>query len=405
MSRCQKLLFSPLEDHLLLPFLEKVSSQEKQEIQLNLLKKVIEESNGSVREALVILEKIFLNQKEKELINNLQIIENTSLELLNLIFNSKYSESLTKLSENLNNSIRIFEIILDRLLELSFYSMGSYSRELLFNLSVQEAESFLKLSPNLNSMINFLAPVMSSTTSNSLKTIQFSKFILLNLFQANLKKEIISPKGEILMNSTTSANKVIEQKQYSQSRNYSTDGPKIAPLLSETIEQKQKSSDLPNIKDMTSHNILKIVASDFPKLNFIEKLMREEEILDILNSCDKQLSKERYLILQKYLESDNSNFLLTELIKKINSKYEIICSKEGCLITFSNDFDTKLFNLKIRSPRINSLLVKLFEKSINCIGISISDLSTVVKRNNNSDNKEIKNYLAISSKKKKEELL
>ncbi|ADX98381.1 DNA polymerase III subunit gamma/tau [Mycoplasma suis] len=214
LSRCQKLLFSPLEENTLISFLEKISSLENKETKKELLKKIFEESNGSVRESLVLLEKTFINQKsdKEELIENLEGIETISLELLNLILKSNYSESLAKLSENLSSSTKIFEIILDRLLELSFYSMSSFSKELLVKLNEQQAEEFLKLNPNLSSMINFLAPTLSKNSKSTLKSSQFAKFVLLNLLHANLK-ESLPPQKEVTLKEENTSLKNSESKK------------------------------------------------------------------------------------------------------------------------------------------------------------------------------------------------
>lgn len=395
LSRCQKLFFSPIQTEDLNQLLSSISQAESKEITSEIITKLSENSKGSAREAIVSLEKILINsESSKEVLDNLPNLEEETLELLALIFSSDCLKAIGKLKKNFTNSNKLFELILDKLLELSFYQLSS-SKEVLGTISEEQAKIFMQNNPNLNSMINFLAPALSSGVTQF--SFAYSKYLLVNLFEScypsslqrptkEIKKVEIIPKPKIEPPKQKEEIKKVEITETNSQPNKAEQkhsSLEIGTLLSEAIVQKSKVGDLPSVIELFQHTLLGFENVDLPQFKFDQTITKDKEIILLLRRADRETSKEYYSQLKNYLDNDEVNELfISKLFEHMVSKYELICSSDStCIVVFPNESKANYFNLKVKNLEVTRKLYKIFESSINWKGITLSDLQTAIQKN------------------------
>ncbi|AHC39792.1 DNA polymerase III subunit gamma/tau [Mycoplasma ovis str. Michigan] len=389
LSRCQKLFFSPIQYEDLNQLLSNISKAENREITSEIISKLSENSKGSAREAIVSLEKLLTDTQtsNEELLQNLSNLEEESLELLDLICSSNYLQAIEKIKKNLTNSNRLFELTLDRLLELSFYQLSS-SKEVLSSISEDRAQSLLKQNPNLNKMINFLAPSVS--TGTNIFSFSYSKYLLVNLFecchssfQPTINKLI---KEKAQTDKKQEIPKVVQAASSQKQEQNNHESLSLGALLSEAIVQKTKVSDLPKSTSLFRHSLIKFESVDLPQFKFSQLLANEKEIILLLRKADKEVSKEYYSLLNNYLkgeeEFEQKDLVVSQLFENMISKYELICSKDfSCIVVFSNESKSNYFNLKVKNLDIKKKLHKIFNNSINWKGITLLELQSAIRNN------------------------
>ncbi|AFN65449.1 DNA polymerase III subunits gamma and tau [Mycoplasma wenyonii str. Massachusetts] len=363
LSRCQKLFFAPIKTEDLNQLLLHISQIEKKKVDSEIISKLSEASKGSAREAIVSLEKLLTDTKSIDSLTNL---ERESLELLNLMLNSNYLEAIKRVKKNLVNSNKLFELVLERLLELSFYQLTS-SKEVLSSLSEEQAKSVLSSGLNLNSMINFLAPALS--TGPNQFSLSYSKYLLVNLFENCGKVVVKEVKKE-----------VIEEKKVSIEEKRSEKGS-----LSESVTETVKTITLPEAKKLFKHHMLGIDNIDLPQFNSIQLLPEEKEMILLLRRADRETSQEHYFLLKDYLEAkdnEEKELVISQLFEDMIPKYELICSSDSkCVVVFPDENKANYFNLKVKNLEIIKTLYKIFGFTIAWKGITLSELQNAIKKN------------------------
>ncbi|PYC99631.1 hypothetical protein B4U78_015535 [Microbacterium esteraromaticum] len=392
LSRCQKLFFSPIQTEDLNQLLSNISQAENKKITSEVITKLSENSKGSAREAIVSLEKILINsESSEEVLDNLPNLEEESLELLALIFSSDYLKAIGRLKKNLTNSNKLFELILDKLLELSFYQLSS-SKEVLGTISEEQAKIFMQNNPNLNSMINFLATALSSGVTQF--SFAYSKYLLVNLFEncypsslqrstKEIKKVEIIPKPKI---ETSKKKKVIKETKEEVKKEETTEtvldsssepdkaeqkhsSIETGTLLSDAIVQKSKIEGLPSVVELFKHTLFRTESVDLPQFKLEQTLTKEQEVILLLRRADRETSKEYYSLLKNYLKNDENSgadeLFISKLFEHMVSKYELICSSDStCIVVFPNESKANYFKLKVKNLEITQRLYKIFENSI-----------------------------------------
>ncbi|CCE67052.1 DNA polymerase III, subunits gamma and tau [Candidatus Mycoplasma haemominutum 'Birmingham 1'] len=376
LSRCQKLNFPALNFEKILPLLTAISQKEQKSIKEDVLEDIIKNSGGSVREALVMLEKHFLDNKTENLTTDPYSHNDDAVQLLQLIFDSQTSNALKKLRKIETNFAPIFESILNHLLELSFYILGNEAEDFLHYWTKQQAKVLVSKKKNITSMINFLATNIYSPNINF--SLSYSKFLLLNLLVISGKDSIDTQQsdtfwlGDISIKPKSQDAKKIINEKFGR--------VPLKAVLSETISDREHDSALPEPKEIFSNSILQFSSFDLPQFEFQEILHKEKKIIQILQECQKSSGEKYYQQLQQYLESDASIPLIHELFKNIHPKYKFICSVTDCLVIFTATKDSQYFNLKLKNWNIQETIYTIFSKPINFYSISLNELPSFLEK-------------------------
>jgi len=161
LSRCQRFDLSRISSEEMLKFLEKVSAKEKIKISSDVLKLIIRISEGSVRDALSLLDRVSLSQfdeKNKEFnINSARKIfgffdRSLVIEIVDLIFKGDEAQVLEKYRNIYNQGVDP-KIFLNIFLEIIYY-IKNYQNLKFFNAQTDFSESDHKKLENLSNNID-----------------------------------------------------------------------------------------------------------------------------------------------------------------------------------------------------------------------------------------------------------
>ena len=161
LSRCQRFDLSRISSEEMLKFLEKVSAKEKIKISSDVLKLIIKISEGSVRDALSLLDRVSLSQfdeKNEELnINSARKIfgffdRSLVVEIVELIFKGDEAQVLEKYRNIYNQGVDP-KIFLNIFLEIIYY-IKNYQNLKFFDAQIDFSESDHKKLENLSNNID-----------------------------------------------------------------------------------------------------------------------------------------------------------------------------------------------------------------------------------------------------------
>ena len=304
-SRCQRYDLSRIKSEELYDYLKNVTSKEEKKIEDSAIKLIVKISEGSVRDALSLLDRSFIS-KNDELIT----LENVK-KIFGYVDKSSYIdlfESIFKGNENivLNHYRKIYEagvdpnIFLNEFLEVLYY---------IKNISNIKAEgtSFL-LNDNDYKKINFLS-----------KKLYPSDILLIWEFTIKTIKEV---------NVVSSPNLAIEMFLI-----------QIMYLINKNFEKNEKiNNEITNVNEKEIKTLNKTET-----VNQIKNIKQEEEI-----------GEKNNLKLEKF--SDLINICLEK--KEMQLKYEL--ENNVNLVSFSNNRIEISFNDKLNKDFVKELTDKLF---------------------------------------------
>ena len=335
-SRCQRFDLTRVKSDLLLDFLKKISLLENGKISKDALKLIVKISEGSVRDALSLLDRALITQKveQKELdLNSAQKIfayfdKSHLIELTKLIFQGKEEQALLKFRNisDLGIDPRIF---LNDFLEILYFMKNIKifgKNEINFSLSDNQTNEIKQLSNQVDveTLIMFWTLTIRmldelSIVSNQLLSIEMFLIRLIHL------KKI----------------------------------PKLEELLKNVEVPQDKTSSkeietLSNIKNEIKEDIIKETKQSTDQIKNI--IQEKKEILD-----NDKISK--FLIENKnFSESVLSFDRLISLClkhKEMQLKYDL--EKNVSLVKFSNGYMEFSFNENINENFIKNLSKKLFD--------------------------------------------
>ena len=334
LSRCTRFDLTRIKSDLLLDFLKKISLLEKGKISENALKLIVKISEGSVRDALSLLDRALISQKveQKELdLNSAQKIfayfdKSHLIELTKLIFQGKEEQALLKFRNisDLGIDPRIF---LNDFLEILYFMKNIKifgKNEINFSLSDNQTNEIKQLSNQVDveTLIMFWTLTIRmldelSIVSNQLLSIEMFLIRLIHL------KKI--PKLEELL-------KNVEVPQDKTS--------------------SKKTETLSNIKNEIKKDIIKETNQSTDQIKNV--IQEKNEILD--NDRTFKLPNENKNSTETVSNFDNLINLCTKH-KEMQLKYDL--EKNVSLVKFSNGQMEFSFNENIDKNFIKNLSKRL----------------------------------------------
>ena len=335
LSRCTRFDLTRIKSDLLLDFLKKISLLEKGKISENALKLIVKISEGSVRDALSLLDRALISQKveQKELdLNSAQKIfayfDKTHLiELTKLIFQGKEEQTLLKF-RNISDLGIDPKIFLNDFLEILYFMKNIKifgKNEINFSLSDNQTNEIKQLSNQVDveTLIMFWTLTIRmldelSIVSNQLLSIEMFLIRLIHL------KKI--PKLEELL--------------------------KNVELPQDKTGSKEIET-LPNIENEINKDIIKETNQSTDQIKNV--IQEKKEILD--NDKTFKLPNENKNSTETVSNFDNLISLCLKH-KEMQLKYDL--EKNVSLVKFSNGQMEFSFNENIDKNFIKNLSKKLF---------------------------------------------
>ena len=334
-SRCTRFDLTRIKSDLLLDFLKKISLLEKGKISENALKLIVKISEGSVRDALSLLDRALITQKveQKELdLNSAQKIfayldKSHLIELIKLIFQGKEEQALLKFRNisDLGIDPRIF---LNDFLEILYFMKNIKifgKNEINFSLSDNQTNEIKQLSNQVDveTLIMFWTLTIRmldelSIVSNQLLSIEMFLIRLIHL------KKI--PKLEELL--------------------------KNVELPQDKTGSKEIET-LPNIENEINKDVIKETDQSTDQIKNV--IQEKKEILD--NDKTFKLPNENKNSAETMSNFDNLISLCLKH-KEMQLKYDL--EKNVSLVKFSNGQMEFSFNENIDKNFIKNLSKKLF---------------------------------------------
>ena len=302
LSRCQMFEFKPVPSSKISENLKNICKKEKIKIDDDALEKVVEYSNGGMRDAIGLLDQASAYSNDEIKLNDVVLL-NGRLNIkdvdsfFDLIYTNR-TEDLFNFSDNLEIDGKNYISVCEDFIK--------YLRNNLIDYQINESNSVVKQfgKDNIIKMIFTITEYISQMKISNDKKIYFDLLIikLLDIFD---KKEDNVPRG--------TSNKV------------------------EKVEEKQESPKKENKKEEKEdeeNNVPRGTLEDNPTYKLLDELMNAR-INNILMAADKE-SIEEY---KKKLLSDTEQYNLDELrFKNILSDCEIKAgSPEGVVIVTSDD--------------------------------------------------------------------
>ncbi len=237
-SRCQRFDLSRIKSVELFEFLKKVKEKENGKITDDALKLIVKISEGSVRDALSLLDRALLsldNDKELDL-NRAQKIfghfdKSQLISLFKLILEGNETEVIKNYRKLYDQGIEP-KIFINDFLELLYYfkNIGSLTIESTnFSLNDQEFEIIKKISKNINNQILILFWQFTIKTLDELdivsnQNLSIEMFLMRLIYLSNLKENNQAIKSDLSNfsspeNSKVSDKHIIEKKTINQIKN------------------------------------------------------------------------------------------------------------------------------------------------------------------------------------------
>ncbi|KMZ96248.1 hypothetical protein PVNG_02386 [Plasmodium vivax North Korean] len=293
--------------------------------------------------------------KKLYIVDESHCLNHDSSILLENICKSDILESMKILCKNIDLSEKLFLIVLKKLLELAFYKITS-KKECLTLLEQEEAEKLIKILPNLESIINFLSPILSSGKFSNTKT--YCKYILLNLC-----KNSHEPQVHISIPEERPKQEKTKEKESSESI-YNKKILSPGELLSESITQLSMKTSIPPTSQLFNLLTIHFISFQMPDIQFNETIEGEAETFNILQNTRRENSNELILLLSDYLESEQADPFVSSLFDSLHPKYKLICTEKSCLAIFNSLSKAQYFNLKLRQLNLQLHFLKIFRKKI-----------------------------------------
>jgi len=337
-SRCQRFDLSRIKSLELFDFIKKIKGKENGNMSDDALKLIVKISEGSVRDALSLLDRALLTlDKDKELdLSAAQKIfgyfdKSQLINLFQLIFEAKEKEVLSIYREIYNQGVEP-KIFINDFLELLYYFKNIDSLNVdgtNFSLNDEEFNKIKEISKNIDNKILILFWQFTIKTLEELDIVS-NQHLSMEMFLIRL----IHLKGIKNISDISYENIQIDSKNTNQT----------------TFSQKKGKDDLFDVKDKTE------------TIDQIKNIIQEK---DIKIKDDKEDKKQ-----VNSINSFNDLLEICTLKKEIKLKYEL--EKNVNLVSFEDQRIEISFNEDLDKDFIKDLSLKLYEWTNNRWIITLS---------------------------------
>ena len=330
-SRCQRFDLSRIKSVELLNFLQKVKKKEKGKITDDALKLIVKISEGSVRDALSLLDRALLsldNDKDLDLKRAQKIFGHFDKSQLILLFNLILEGNETEVIKNYR---KIYDqgiepkIFINDFLELLYYfkNIDSLTIESTnFSLNDQEFDDIQKISKNINNQILILFWQFTIKTLDELdivsnQNISVEMFLMRLIYLSSLKENDQVNKKDLSNFSSQENTKAEIDKQIIEKK-----------VINQIKNITQEDSSKPKLDSGTNH-ISEISIKSFNELVYLCNVKKELKL-------KYELEKNVYLVKfeQGRIEISFNDNLDKEFVKDLSARL-FEWTGERWIITFS----------------------------------------------------------------------
>ena len=326
-SRCQRFDLSRIKSLELFNFIKEIKDKEKGNVSDDALRLIVKISEGSVRDALSLLDRALLTldqKKELDLASAQKIFgyfdKSQLINLFKLIFEGKEKETLNTYREIYNLGVEP-KIFINDFLELLYYFKNINSLKIdgtNFSLNDEEFNKIKELSDTIHSETlilfwQFTIKILEELNAVSNQHLSIEMFLIRLIHLKDFKKN----------SNTINENINLDKEKISHS----------------PLSQKKQDSDLFKIKDKTE------------TVGQIKNVVQEK---DIKLKENKEIETQTSLI-----NSFNDLLKICALKKEIKLKYEL--EKNVNLVSFENQRIEISFNENLDKDFIKDLSLKLYE--------------------------------------------
>jgi DNA polymerase-3 subunit gamma/tau len=326
-SRCQRFDLSRIKSLELFNFIKKIKDKENGNASDDALKLIVKISEGSVRDALSLLDRALLTLDKGKELNLLSVQKifgyfdkSQLIDLFKLIFEGKEAEVLNIYREIYNQGVEP-KIFINDFLELLYYFKNIESINIdgtNFSLNDEEFNRIKKISHNINNEILILFWQFTIKTLEELDIVS-NQHLSIEMFLIRL----IHLKSHRNISNTSHENIASANENISQA----------------SLSKKKKNEDVFQIKDKVE------------TIGQIKNIIQEK---DVKLKKNKEIEKEAILI-----KSFDDLLEICSSKKEIKLKYEL--EKNVNLVNFENQRIEISFNEGLDKDFIKDLSLKLYE--------------------------------------------
>ena len=328
-SRCQRFDLSRVRSNELFEFIKKVKNMENGNASDEALKLIVKISEGSVRDALSLLDRMLLNSKEAEIdLKKAQNIfgyfdKSQIISLFNLIFQGKEEEVLNIYRLIYDQGVEP-KVFINDFLEILYYFKNIQSLKIdgtNFSLNDTELNSIRDIAKNVDNETLILFWQFTIKTLEELDIVS-NQSLSIEMFLIRL----------VHLKEMSNISKIIDQNNYSKASSFGKQNEPIKQSIS------SENDNFSNLKNKTIGQIKNIIQEKHFE-NKAEEKINHQEIINI-NSFDQLLE-------------------ICNLKKEIRLKYEL--EKNVNLVNFENNRIEISFNENLDRDFVKNISSKLYE--------------------------------------------
>ncbi len=328
-SRCQRFDLSRVRSNELFEFIKKVKNMENGNASDEALKLIVKISEGSVRDALSLLDRMLLNSKEAEIdLKKAQNIfgyfdKSQIISLFNLIFQGKEEEVLNIYRLIYDQGVEP-KVFINDFLEILYYFKNIQSLKIdgtNFSLNDTELNSIRDIAKNVDNETLILFWQFTIKTLEELDIVS-NQSLSIEMFLIRL----------IHLKDMSNISEIIDQNNYSKASSFGKQNEPIKQSIS------SENDNFSNLKNKTIGQIKNIIQEKHFE-NKAEEKINHQEIINI-NSFDQLLE-------------------VCNLKKEIRLKYEL--EKNVNLVNFENNRIEISFNENLDRDFVKNISSKLYE--------------------------------------------
>ena len=328
-SRCQRFDLSRVRSNELFEFIKKVKNMENGNASDEAIKLIVKISEGSVRDALSLLDRMLLNSKEAEIdLKKAQNIfgyfdKSQIISLFNLIFQGKEEEVLNIYRLIYDQGVEP-KVFINDFLEILYYFKNIQSLKIdgtNFSLNDTELNSIRDIAKNVDNETLILFWQFTIKTLEELDIVS-NQSLSIEMFLIRL----------IHLKDMSNISEIIDQNNYSKASSFGKQNEPIKQSIS------SENDNFSNLKNKTIGQIKNIIQEKHFE-NKAEEKINHQEIINI-NSFDQLLE-------------------VCNLKKEIRLKYEL--EKNVNLVNFENNRIEISFNENLDRDFVKNISSKLYE--------------------------------------------
>ena len=328
-SRCQRFDLSRVRSNELFEFIKKVKNMENGNASDEALKLIVKISEGSVRDALSLLDRMLLNSKEAEIdLKKAQNIfgyfdKSQIISLFNLIFQGKEEEVLNIYRLIYDQGVEP-KVFINDFLEILYYFKNIQSLKIdgtNFSLNDTELNSIRDIAKNVDNETLILFWQFTIKTLEELDIVS-NQSLSIEMFLIRL----------IHLKGMSNISEIVDQNNYSKASSFGKQNEPIKQSIS------NENDNFSNLKNKTIGQIKNIIQEKHFE-NKAEEKINHQEIINI-NSFDQLLE-------------------VCNLKKEIRLKYEL--EKNVNLVNFENNRIEISFNENLDRDFVKNISSKLYE--------------------------------------------